>query len=100
MEANLTHSCPARSFFFPSVLAGPAFTYASYKTFTSHALFKKEVSPSDKTSSLIPPGRRSKAAKRFVTGLVFLGIYALYSWKWGYGRLLEPEYSPKSIGGR
>lgn len=93
-----------RRLFFPSILAGPSFTYASYEAFTSHSLFLQEtgaskISPVTSTGvsrSLIPAGRRRKAAKRFVTGLIYLGIYSLYGWAYGYGRMLEPSFLAKS----
>lgn len=90
--------------FFPSILAGPAFTYASYEAFTSHTLFLQEtgaskISPVTSTGvsrSLIPAGRRRKAVKRFTTGVVYLGIYSLYSWTYGYDRILEPAFLVRS----
>lgn len=83
------------SFFFPSILAGPSFTYRSYISFTSHALFSKEnptstTAPPDPT--VIPPGRRRKAAKRFITGLVFLGIYSVYGGSLGMDKLLGKSW--------
>ncbi|GAA5862519.1 hypothetical protein JCM8547_002091 [Rhodosporidiobolus lusitaniae] len=83
------------AFFFPSILAGPANTYRSYIAFTSHALFSKEnptssSAPPDPT--VIPPGRRRKALKRFLTGIVFLGIYSVYGGQLGMAKLLDKQW--------
>ncbi|KAK4056260.1 Lysophospholipid acyltransferase [Microbotryomycetes sp. JL221] len=85
--------------FFPSVLAGPSFSYAAYDAWTSHALFKKE-SEADKSlpktsRSMIPAGRRRKAMKRMITGLAYLAVYSLYSWAFAYDRMLEPAFKAK-----
>lgn len=88
------------SFFFPSILAGPSYTYSSYEAFTSHALFLKEAkaTPSSGISRpLIPEGRRRKAAKRFITGIIYLGIYSVYGWQFGYARMLEDGFAKKSF---
>lgn len=81
-----------RSFFFPSILAGPSFTYRSYESFTTHRLFAKEQ-PADGSKpvdpTVIPPGRRRKAAKRFATGIIYLAIYSTYGWKYGMDRLID-----------
>ncbi|GAA6004044.1 lysophospholipid acyltransferase [Rhodotorula paludigena] len=83
------------AFFFPSVIAGPSFSYRSYDSFTSHRLFAKEQ-PGDSSKpvdpTVIPPGRRRKAAKRFATGLIFLVIFSLYSGELGMDRLLDPKF--------
>ncbi|SCV72442.1 BQ2448_3979 [Microbotryum intermedium] len=83
--------------FFPSILAGPSFTFASYTAWTSHALYLKETglrvgaaSSASRPRDVIPEGRRRKAAKRFVTGAVYLGIFSMYSYAYAYQRMLEP----------
>lgn len=87
------------SFFFPSILAGPSFTYASYDNFTSRALFRKEVT--DKSSAVvIPPGRRRKASKRLLTGVCFLAIYSLYGAKADYKNMLAPGFELNPFGYR
>lgn len=93
--------CSASSFFFPSILAGPSFTYASYISFTSHALFAKETDvKSPKSRSSIPPGRRRKAIKRLLTGVVYLGIYSFYGAKIGYGQMLEAGFEGNALSYR
>lgn len=86
----------ARSFFFPSILAGPSFTYRSYDSFTSHRLFVKE-NPSDGSKpvdpTVIPPGRRRKAAKRFATGIFFLAIFSVYGGSLGMDKLIDPKFT-------
>lgn len=89
------------SFYFPSILAGPAFTFASYKSFVSRALFAKEMKHKGnqglKEETIIPPGRRRKAAKRCLTGVVYLAIYSLYSSKASHLKLLTPEFALQSF---
>ncbi|GAA5952711.1 hypothetical protein JCM21900_000412 [Sporobolomyces salmonicolor] len=75
--------------FFPSILVGPSFTFRSYTSFTTHALFAKEQ-PSGSTE--IPSGRKRKAAKRLVTGIIFLGIFSVYGYQYGMERLLESKF--------
>ncbi|GAA5928633.1 hypothetical protein JCM3775_004589 [Rhodotorula graminis] len=84
------------AFFFPSILAGPSFTYRSYDSFTSHRLFVKE-NPSDGSKpvdpTVIPPGRRRKAAKRFATGIFFLAIFSVYGGSLGMDKLIDPKFT-------
>jgi lysophospholipid acyltransferase len=87
------------SFFFPSILAGPSFTYASYENFTSRGLFLKEVKGKS-TMDVIPPGRRRKASKRLLTGVFFLAIYSLYGAAMDYRNMLAPGFSSNSFGYR
>ncbi|GAA5895204.1 lysophospholipid acyltransferase [Sporobolomyces salmoneus] len=85
--------------FFPSILAGPSYTYRSYDSFTSKRLYLKETSttkiPEQITSKEIPKGRKRKAMKRFITALVFLGIYSTYGGQFGMDRLLEGKFVAK-----
>lgn len=91
-------------FFFPSILAGPSFTYSSYSSFTSHQLFIKETSsssttePRKKGAALVPAGRRRKALKRAFLGTVFLAIYAVWSGTASYENMLKPEFGKRSWG--
>ncbi|GAA6007872.1 hypothetical protein JCM11491_006519 [Sporobolomyces phaffii] len=82
--------------FFPSILAGPSYTYRSYDSFTSKRLFLKETStssvPDNLSSKDIPAGRKRKAAKRFITALVFLGVYSTYGGQFGMDKLLEGKF--------
>ncbi|KAL8279887.1 hypothetical protein RQP46_007737 [Phenoliferia psychrophenolica] len=91
-------------FYYPSILAGPAFTFASYKSFTSRALFAKELANTTQgqtvETSIIPPGRRRKAAKRCLTGIVYLAIYSMYSTKLSYFKLLDPAFKDNSFAYR
>ncbi|BGP13333.1 hypothetical protein JCM10213_001480 [Rhodosporidiobolus nylandii] len=82
------------AFFFPSILAGPAYTFNSYISFTSHALFSKEQpgSASKPDPTAIPPGRRRKAAKRLITGIVFLGLYSVYGGQYGMEKLVDAKW--------
>ncbi|KAL8287422.1 hypothetical protein RQP46_003280 [Phenoliferia psychrophenolica] len=89
-------------FFFPSLLAGPAFTFATYQSFVTRSLFVKEMTRKDNKEVLgekmvIPPGRRRKAAKRCLTGLFYIGVYALFSSKFSYFKLLERDVATRSF---
>ena len=96
-------------FFFPSILAGPSYTYASYISFTSHELFKQESN-----QMKLPAGRRRKALRRLATGLFFLGkhlkdyhpklktnrinfigIYSVYGAQISYFQMLSPEFATR-----
>lgn len=82
----------------PSMLVGPSFTYASYDAFASHRLFEKEQSAEGKAAgkkldpTVIPPGRRRKAAKRLATGTFFLAIFSVYGSRYNMAKLLDPAY--------
>jgi len=103
---TLHPSLSSCSFFFPSLLAGPAFTFSSYQAFTSRSLFMKEVeakASGPAAGTTVPPGRKTKALKRLATGIVFLGIYSVYGWQFGFHQLLEPGFVasnslPRRIG--
>ncbi|GAA5830940.1 hypothetical protein JCM11251_005086 [Rhodosporidiobolus azoricus] len=82
------------AFFFPSILAGPAVTYRSWVSFTTHGLFAEEShSGEDKPDpTVIPAGRKRKALKRFATGIFFLGLFSFYGGAFGVHKLLDPEW--------
>ena len=87
------------SFFFPSILAGPSFTFASYENFTSRGLFRREATDQS-TTTIIPPGRRRKASKRLLTGVCFLAIYSVYGPATDYKNMLVPGFEKHSFGYR
>ncbi|KAK4696325.1 hypothetical protein P7C70_g8396, partial [Phenoliferia sp. Uapishka_3] len=92
------------AFYFPSILAGPAFTFKAYQNFVTRSLFAKEMTHKDnkviKEKTIIPPGRRRKAAKRCLTGVVFLAIYSLYGSKASYFKMLEPSFQERRFAYR
>lgn len=81
------------------MLVGPSFTYASYDAFTSHRLFAKEQAAGGQDATkvvdptVIPPGRRRKAAKRLATGTFFLAIFSLYGGQYNMAKLLDPSFT-------
>ncbi|BGP37287.1 Lysophospholipid acyltransferase [Rhodotorula kratochvilovae] len=82
--------------FFPSIIAGPSVPFRSYEAFTSHRLFAKEqpgVVSKVVDPTVIPPGRRRKAAKRFATAIFFLAIYSLYGGPLGMANFLDPKFT-------
>lgn len=85
------------SFFFPSVMAGPTFSYASYAAFVDRSLFKsKGDGASERKEWMMPQGRYRKALKRFTIGAVYLGIYSTYGGSIGFERLLDPAFLAKN----
>ncbi|GAA6038523.1 hypothetical protein JCM8097_004611 [Rhodosporidiobolus ruineniae] len=81
--------------YFPSIMAGPSYTYRAYESFTSHRLYVKEqgsTSSGKADPTVIPPGRKRKCLKRFITGIVFLGIFSVYSGQLGMEKLLDKEF--------
>ncbi|GAA5916433.1 hypothetical protein JCM6882_001561 [Rhodosporidiobolus microsporus] len=83
------------AFFFPSILAGPAMTFRSYISFTTHGLFAKEnpgVADAKPDPTIIPPGRRRKALKRFATGIFYLGLFSVYGGQLGMHKLIDEEW--------
>ena len=96
------------SLFFPSVLVGPSFDYATYDSLILHTIY--DITPS-RTSTAeqqnqratrrrIPLGRKRVAYLHLVLGLVFLGIYSLYGERAAYRRILNPTWYTWSIAPR
>ena len=85
----------ATSFFFPSVMTGPTFTYASYDAYTSRSLFRSKNS--EESGFSMPPGRSKKSGKRFAIGAFYLAIYALYGHQYGLERILEGTIDHKGF---
>jgi lysophospholipid acyltransferase len=82
------------SFFFPSVLAGPNFSYQAYAAYTDRSLFAsaEKEGPHD-----LPRGRWRKAGKRVAIASFYLAVYALYGNQFSYARLLEPTFARQSF---
>ena len=78
-----------------------AFTFSAYESFVTRRLFVEEMDHKgnrgvqDKIS--IPPGRRRKALRRCLTGVIYLSIFALYSSDFSYFKLLRPELASKGF---
>jgi MBOAT, membrane-bound O-acyltransferase family len=81
--------------FFPGVLVGPSFGYATYDAFLKRSLFAKADKRDGRRRP--PPGRFTKMTQRLLTGLAMMGLFALYGGKYGFERLLEPEFESKSF---
>ncbi|KIM67664.1 hypothetical protein SCLCIDRAFT_20710 [Scleroderma citrinum Foug A] len=81
------------SFYFPSILCGPYIDYASYMSLIDGSLFKtasgKAKIPSKRT---IPNGRKRVAYRKMLSGLLFLGIFAVLNPKFHYGIFLTPWF--------
>ena len=85
------------SLFFPSVLVGPSFDYATYDMLVHHTIYNIPPPGSDDTQAKatrrrIPHGRKRVAYLHLVIGLVFLGVYATYGTSAGYERILTPAW--------
>ncbi|KAH8088169.1 MBOAT, membrane-bound O-acyltransferase family-domain-containing protein, partial [Filobasidium floriforme] len=85
--------------FFPSLI-GPASDYASYEALIDGSIFtsppgtneaSRKASSPRSARPLIPKGRKSSAYRKLVTGLIMLGIYAVFGGQWSYGRIIDPE---------
>ncbi len=86
-----------RSFFFPCVLVGPSFDYATYDSLVLHTIFAAPPPPTGDsqakaTRRRIPHGRKRVAYLHLVLGLAFIGIYAVYGTQAGYERILTPAW--------
>ncbi|WVQ99616.1 hypothetical protein IAU59_006753 [Kwoniella sp. CBS 9459] len=91
--------------FFPSVLPGPSFDYATYDALVHHTIYR--VPPPGTSAEQakiahrrVPYGRKRVAYLHLVIGLLFLGIYALYGSKAAYSRILTPVWYEWSLFNR
>ncbi|XAO23955.1 hypothetical protein I312_102744 [Cryptococcus bacillisporus CA1280] len=85
-------------FFFPSVLVGPSFDYATYDALIHKRLYSSPPPGSSPeqakaTKRRIPYGRKRVAYLHLVIGLFFLGVYALYGDKYSYENVLNPIWT-------
>ncbi|WWD17220.1 hypothetical protein CI109_101658 [Kwoniella shandongensis] len=90
-------------FFFPSILVGPSFNYATYDSLVHHRIYRvappgTSVEQAKAAKRRVPYGRKRVAYLHFVIGLAFLGVYSIYSSKLSYGRILTPIWSTWSLG--
>ncbi|KAH8919908.1 MBOAT-domain-containing protein, partial [Atractiella rhizophila] len=76
-------------FFFPSIMAGPSFTYASYRSFINRTLFG--ASKDNPSQFTLPPGRWYRAGKRFACGVFYLAIFATQAGSWSFSNLVDPR---------
>ncbi len=96
------------SFFFPSVLIGPAFDYASYDALISGTLYHhppattessaQAAKDSDAATSRTggapksPRARHTAAYRKVVIGLAFLGAFAVLEGRFHYERVLDDDF--------
>jgi hypothetical protein len=74
------------SFFFPSLLVGPAIPFSDYSKFTT-----------DRDQGLaLRPGREAHALRKIATGLLFAALVGLYGGQWSYERVLQDDFLAKS----
>ncbi|KEI42328.1 uncharacterized protein L969DRAFT_14532 [Mixia osmundae IAM 14324] len=82
------------SFFFPSILVGPSFTFASYRAFTSRSLFAS-VEGKEKATALarqrLPKGRTKRALRQYCIGALYLALYSLFAAKYSYATVVSPS---------
>ncbi|WOO80133.1 Lysophospholipid acyltransferase [Vanrija pseudolonga] len=84
-------------FFFPSVLVGPSFDYATYNALITKTIYDAPVPDADPTHTKrfkgrTPHGRRRVAYLHLVIGLAFLAIFAVLGARGAYSRILEPTW--------
>ncbi|OCF33053.1 lysophospholipid acyltransferase [Kwoniella heveanensis CBS 569] len=88
--------------FFPSVLPGPSFDYATYDALVHHTIYRvpppgTSAEQAKAAHRRVPYGRKRVAYLHLVIGLLFLGIYALYGSKAAYSRILTPVWYQWSL---
>ncbi|ORX36566.1 putative member of the MBOAT family of putative membrane-bound O-acyltransferase [Kockovaella imperatae] len=86
-------------FFFPSMLIGPSFDYATYDALIHRTLYQNPPSThgakqdvKSTTPQRRPYGRRRVAYLHLLIGLIFLGFYSTYGTRAGYDRVLTPVW--------
>ncbi|GMK57896.1 hypothetical protein CspeluHIS016_0407300 [Cutaneotrichosporon spelunceum] len=84
-------------FFFPSVLVGPSFEYATYEKLVDKTIYHVAPPPgapasTDKRKRRTPKGRRRVAYLHLSLGLVFLAFYAVMGERGSYERIVGPEW--------
>ncbi|EEB09580.1 membrane bound O-acyltransferase [Schizosaccharomyces japonicus yFS275] len=84
------------SFFFPSLLAGPAFDYSTYKSFITLEMFEKPKHP----NSPRIPENWGPALVRCIIGLIWLTIFVIGSEKFPLNSLLTPKFYDVSMAKR
>lgn len=78
--------CLFSSFFFPSLLVGPAIPFSEYSKFAA----RRDLG----LASL--PGRGAHAVRKIATGLLFAALVGLYGSQWSYDTILEDDFLAKS----
>ena len=93
------------SLFFPCVLVGPSFDYATYDSLVLHTIFDVPspdcaLSQAAVTRRRVPHGRKRVAYLHLVLGLAFLGIFSVYGERAAYERMLTPVWYTWSLSTR
>ncbi|WRT66454.1 uncharacterized protein IL334_003412 [Kwoniella shivajii] len=88
--------------FFPSILPGPSFDYASYDALVHHTIYQVPPPGSSPeqvkaTKKRLPYGRKRVAYLHLSVGLIFLGVYATYGSRGAYSRILGTEWYEWSL---
>lgn len=93
MWVSSVQSLTARSFYFPTVLVGPSFDYASYDALIKHTLYTTPPpNAKSKISGRTPVGRRRVALLHFAIGIFFLAIFSLLGARGSFERVLTPTW--------
>jgi hypothetical protein len=102
-----TSSDQPSSFFFPSIMAGPASDFATYDALVRGTLFtsppatnaSSALAASDAKEAVkqhrkskIPARRKTVAYEKLAVGLLFLAIYAAYGGKASHERILDGKW--------
>ncbi|WVQ79951.1 hypothetical protein IAT38_002052 [Cryptococcus sp. DSM 104549] len=85
-------------FFFPSILVGPSFDYATYDALVHRTIYHvappgTSVEQAKATKRRVPYGRKRVAYLHAVMGLLFLGVYATFGSQFDYARILTPVWT-------
>ena len=83
------------SFFLPSIMTGPSFTYRAYAAYTDRSLFANRKGSVNSLG--LPTGRWRKAGKRAAIGGFYLAIFAVYGYKYSYERMLDPGFGKRGF---
>ncbi|WWD03076.1 hypothetical protein V865_001122 [Kwoniella europaea PYCC6329] len=88
--------------FFPSILPGPSFDYATYDSLVHHTIYRvpppgSSAEQAKAAKKRLPYGRKRVAYLHLTIGLIFLGIYASYGAKFAYARILTSDWYKWSI---
>ncbi|KAJ6627426.1 endoplasmic reticulum protein [Mycena sp. CBHHK59/15] len=87
------------SFYFPGILVGPYLDYADYMDLVNETVFKN-MQLKSKYGRNIPSGRKRVAYRKMVSGLVYLGIFVVFSGTWNFSISLTPWFVEQSLFSR
>ncbi|KAH7931427.1 MBOAT-domain-containing protein [Leucogyrophana mollusca] len=86
------------AFYFPGVLVGPYIDYTSYNSLIDETLFKSTEGKGSRDSKrAVPNGRKRVAYRKMVVGLLFLGIFVVFSPSFYFGIAVTPWFVTQGL---